>query len=60
MIKNFYGDAATLPRTLGGGCHGNLGLIIRLVLYNTLSQTSKAVPKDMGATLFIPTGSTAL
>ena len=35
-----YGNAATLPTTLGGGAHGHVGLIIKATLYTTLSATT--------------------
>ena len=34
-----YGNAATLPTTLGDGAHGQIGLIIKATLYMTLSPT---------------------
>ena len=41
-----YGNAATLPTTLGGGAHGPVGLIMKAALYMTLSPTSYVSPKE--------------
>ena len=39
-----YGNAATLPITLGGGAHGHVGLIIKVTLYVTLSAAAYVTP----------------
>ena len=43
-----YGNAASLPTTLGGGNHGHIGLIMTPALYLTLSATAYVEPADPG------------
>lgn len=33
MVQLLYGNAASLPTTLGGGHHGHIGLIMAPLLY---------------------------
>lgn len=37
MVEILYGNAASLPTTLGGGAHGHIGLIMTPALYATLA-----------------------
>jgi hypothetical protein len=37
MVQLMYGNAASLPTTLGGGQHGHVGLIMTPILYATLT-----------------------
>ena len=39
-----YGNTATLPTTLDGGAHGQVGLIMKATLYVTLSPTAYISP----------------
>jgi hypothetical protein len=48
IIQTLYGNAASLPTTIGGGAHGHIGLIITTVLYATLRPTAYTVPEDPG------------
>ena len=48
-----YGNAATLPTTLGGGAHGHVGLIMKAKLYMNLSQTAYVSPTETPLTLVI-------
>jgi hypothetical protein len=48
IIQTLYGNAASLPTTIGGGAHGHIGLIMTTVLYATLTPTAYMVPDDPG------------
>jgi hypothetical protein len=48
IIQTLYGNAASLPTTIGGGAHGHIGLIMTTVLYATLTPTAYTVPDDPG------------
>ena len=48
MMQMLYANAATLSTTTGGGMHGYIGLIMKLVLYRTLSDTPYVIPVDSG------------
>jgi hypothetical protein len=50
MVQTLYGNAASLPTTLGGGQHGHVGLIMTPILYATLANTAYIPPNDPGAT----------
>jgi len=50
MVQLMYGNAASLPTTLGGGQHGHVGLIMTPILYATLSQVPYTNPADPGTT----------
>ena len=39
MMQLLYGNAASLPTTLGGRQHGQIGIIVTPQLYNTLANT---------------------
>ena len=45
-----YGNAASLPTTLGGGQHGHIGIIMTPQLYTTLENTPYYSPPDPGIT----------
>ena len=49
-MQLLYGNAASLPTTLGGGQHGHIGIIINLQLYTTLENTPYDSPTDPGIT----------
>ena len=49
-----YGNAATLPTTLGGSAHSHVGLIMNETLYVTLSSTAYVAPAEPPLTPFIP------
>ena len=49
-MQLLYGNAASLPTTLGGLQHGNIGIITTLQLYTTLENTSYESPLDPGIT----------
>ena len=49
-----YGNAATLPTTLGGGVHGHVVLIMKATLYLTLSPTAYVAPVEPPLTPVIP------
>jgi hypothetical protein len=48
MVQLLYGNAASLPTSLGGGQHGHIGLIMTPLLYTTLSPTPYTAPNDPG------------
>jgi hypothetical protein len=49
IIQTLYGNAATLPTTIGGGAHGHIGLIMTpALLYATLTPTAYPAPNDPG------------
>ena len=49
MVQFLYGNAASLPTTLGGGQHGHIGLIMTHILYATLApNTAYNSPIDPG------------
>jgi hypothetical protein len=50
MIEHLYGNAASLPSPLGGGEHGQIGILVSVPLYATLSATACYTnPVDPGA-----------
>ena len=50
MMQLLYVNAASLPTTLGGGQHGNIGIIMTPQLYTTLANTPYESPPDPGIT----------
>ena len=54
-----YGNAATLPTTLGGGAHGHVGLIMKATLYVTLAATSYVTPNEPPLTPDVPSTATS-
>jgi hypothetical protein len=48
IIQTLYGNAASLPTTIGGRAHGHIGLIMTAVLYATLTPMAYTVPDDPG------------
>ena len=50
MVQNLYGNAASLPATLGGGVHGHIGLLVTPALYATISAAPYIIPPDPGPT----------
>ena len=46
MMKLLYGNAASLPKTLGGGQHVHIGIIMTPQLYTTLVNTPYDSPPD--------------
>ena len=50
MVQNLYGNAASLPTTIGGGAHGHIGLLMTPALYATLSPSPYESPDDPGPT----------
>lgn len=59
LVQILYGNAATLPTTLGGGANGHIGLIMKPTLYETLSDTPYAAPANPGPTAEVPANATA-
>ena len=59
MMKLLYGNAASLPTTLGGGQHGHIGIIMNPQLYTTLANTPYESPPDPGITPNHVTGASA-
>ena len=54
-----YGNAATLPTTLGGGAHGHVGLIMKATLYVILAATAYVTPNEPPLTPDVPTTETS-
>ena len=52
-------NAASIPTTLGGGNHGNLGLILSPAAYTTISPTAFVEPAYPGQHPAIPAGTNA-
>ena len=50
MVQLLYGNAASLPKTLGGGQHDHIGIITTPQLYTTLAATPYESPHDPGIT----------
>jgi hypothetical protein len=48
MVQQLYGNAASLPTTLGGGAHGHIGLLMTQAIYATISATPYILPNDPG------------
>ena len=49
MVKFLYGNAASLPTTLGGGQNGHIGLIMTHLIFATLApNTDYTAPIDPG------------
>ena len=59
MMQLLYGNAASLPMTLGGGQHGHIGIIMTPQLYATLANTSYKSPTDPGITPTHATGASS-
>ena len=51
IMQSLYSNVATIKTPLGGGQHGNLGLIIKEALYAMLSETPFIVLQDPGPLL---------
>jgi hypothetical protein len=58
MVQMMYGNAASLPTTLGGGQHGHVGLIMTPILYATLSDELFKNPDDPGTAPHHPNNAT--
>jgi hypothetical protein len=58
-VQLMYGNAVSLPTTLGGGQHGHVRLIMTPILYTTLSGTIYKSPADPGNDILQPTGRAA-
>ena len=54
-----YGNAATLPTTLGGGAHGYVSPIVKATLYMTLAATVYVTPNEPPITPDVPTTATS-
>ena len=50
MMQLLYGNAASILKTLGGGQHGHISIIMTLQLYTTLANTPYKSPPDPGIT----------
>ena len=59
LDKIMYGNAATLPTTLGGGAHGHVGLIMKATLYVTLAATAYVTPNEPPLTPDVPSTATS-
>ena len=59
MMQLLYGNAASLPTTLGGGQHGHIGIIMTPQLYTTLANTPYESPNYPGITPTHATGVSA-
>ena len=56
MMQLLYGNAASIPMTLGGGQHGHIGIIVNPQLYTTLANTTYESPPNPGITPTHATG----
>jgi len=45
VMQKLHANAATVQTTLGGGRHGRIGMIMRPVLYATLTQVAYERPR---------------
>ena len=54
-----YGNAATLPATLGGGAHGHVSLIMKATLYVLLSATAYVTPNEPPPSPDVPSTATS-
>ena len=59
IMQLLYGNAASLPTTLGGGQHGHIGIIMTPQLYTTLAATPYESPPDPGITPIHAIGASA-
>ena len=59
MMQLLYGNAASLPTTLGGGQHGHIDIIMTPQLYTTLANTPYKSPNDPRITPTHATGVSA-
>ena len=50
MMQLLYGNAASLPTSLGGGHHGHIGIIRTPQLYTTLATMPYESPPNLGIT----------
>ena len=50
MMQLLYGNAAYLPKRLGGVQHGNIGIIMTPQLHTILANTTYYSPPDPGIT----------
>ena len=60
MMQMLYANKATLPTTAGGGTHGHIGLIMKSVLYSTLSEIPYEIPLNPGPIPIYAPGSSGL
>eukprot|EP00978_Attheya_sp_CCMP212_P040293 scaffold218329_cov33-Attheya_sp.AAC.1 len=56
LTKCVYGNAATLPTTLGGGNLGHIVFFMRPGLYATISPVPFVMPPNPGPAALIPPG----
>ena len=59
LNKIMYGNAATLPTTLGGGAHGHVVLIMKATLYLTLLATAYVALNEPPLTPDVPSTATS-
>ena len=59
MMQLMYGNAYFLPTMLGGGQHGNIGIIMTPQLYTTLANMPYDSPHDLGITTTHAIGASA-
>jgi uncharacterized protein (DUF433 family) len=60
MVEIVYGNAASLPTSLGGGSHGHISLLMTPALYDTLAPgTAYDAPADPGPVPVHAVGATA-
>ena len=59
MIQLLYGNAALLPKTLGGGQHWHIGIIMNPQSYTILANTPYEIPPDPGIAPTHATGASA-
>ena len=56
MVQMLYGNASSIPTTLGGGAHGHLGLVMSPALYFTIAAAAYTAPINPGALPHYPNG----
>ena len=54
-----YGNAKTLPTTLGDRAHGHVSLIMKATIYVTLSATAYVTPNEPQITPDVPSTATS-
>ena len=58
MIRLLHSNVETLRNTQGGGYHGCISLIMKLLMYTTLSNTACSEPTDPRVYPMVPSTAT--
>ena len=58
MWNLLYGNYSTLSTKLGGGNHGNIGIIMQDMIYEKILPTPYNAPMDPGGTTQVPSQAT--